>query len=172
MQSPNTGARRNTTRRWCGSFGCFSRSSKGTAAPAANAAPANAAAQRAANSARAARDARAANAKAARNAEVNAELAVMMAAAAGPGGAAVQGARVPPIEEQMRLLEAEAEAEAEARAAAEGEDEEYNALKGNLQEQANKVNEMSARLAGTRFGGNRKKSSKLRKTRSKKLKKN
>ena len=170
MQSTNTGARRNTTRKWCGPFGCF-RSSKGTAAPAANAAanaaPANAA--RAANAAAAvaaARAARAANAKAARKAQVNAELAEMMAAAAGPGGAAVQGAKVPPIEEQLRLLEAEAEANAPA--AVEGEDEEYNALQGELQEQTDKINRISRTLAETRFGGNRKKPSKLRKTRSKK----
>jgi len=178
MQSTNTGARHNTTRKWCGPFGCF-RSSKGTAA-AANAAPANATpANAAANAARAAsaaavaaakaaRAARVANAKAARKAQVNAELAEMMAAAAGPGGAAVQGARVPPIEEQLRLLEAEAEANAAARAAVEGEDEEYNALQGELQEQTDKINRISRTLAETRFGGNRKKPSKLRKTRSKK----
>jgi hypothetical protein len=176
MPSANkTGRTRNTTRKWCGPFGCFSRSSKGTAnaTAAANAAAATAAAAAAAERAaaeRAERAARAAAERAARaaaeRAAINAELAELMAAAAGPG-AAVQGARDPPIDEQLRLLEAEVE----ANAAAEGQDNalgpEYYALQRNLQEQANQINELGARLAQRR-GGNRKKSSKLRKTRSKK----
>ena len=172
MQSTNnTGVRRNTTRKWCGPFGCFSRSSKETVAPTASAAPArvaNAAANAAAAAQRAARAARVANAKAARKAEVNAELRALMAAAAPPGGEAQQKPKLTNAEALYAQLEAEAEAEVAARAAAEGQDDEYNALKDELQEQSDKINEMSARLAGARFGGNRKKSSKLRKTRSKK----